>query len=524
MLLWPPRPRRLSRADMPWMAPQRFGSPGLVPRIRGADPDRTNGILPLPLYYHPVIACSLILIVAAAVQIGVWLVSMKLPAQAPGSRSFVVVHGVLLDALRGVAFAPGNEDATSRPAWFIAGLLLALSSGLTWYAVARFGLGPKWGLWTGLFWVVHPSFAFLANQPDKLTLLIALIPAAWCALLWWRRCPSTWVALLLGATLAATCLAGFQGILLLVIALPAMLLSKLASGGHRFAGAAAAVLGLAITLSVSVAGIIARQVTADLARATSAVQENRTTASRPSGMGLAPSRPVSSNWMLALTRLSTNPSGIRPSPSVQAGWWLWLARENLLSDVRRFLTRLDHDLWNALDDGSGTAVANAARKRMGAVGSDRPDLAPHLPPAVYFLADEYRQAPRDVGRWFVGRFWRTIYASRDGRVLYSLAVLQFAWLVPALWGFWIALAYRPWRWLAVSAGLFVVAYWVLVALAEPLAGNLTPVGGFGVMFALVGVTDVYERLFGRRLTAPAPASRSARLRRVQRNLRADPPL
>lgn len=189
----------------------------------------------------------------------------------------------------------------------------------------------------------------------------------------------------------------------------------------------------------------------------------------------------------------------------------FLIRDRLLDDLTRITARIDADLWSTLDDASGSHIADAA-----VIAS--PLGTASRPPAARFLIEQCRVAPAQTLAWLGERMWKSVYATRHRRVHYPFILLQFLWLIPAFWGLWIAVRYRPWRWLALTGGLFSCCQWVLVAVADPLARNLVPVGGFVVLFALVGVTDVYERFFGRRLTAPAPASRPARLKRIQRNL------
>jgi hypothetical protein len=462
---------------------------------------------PLPLYHHPLVSGSLILIAGTVVQIGVWLMNMRLAAQAAEAESSVVVHGLLLDLVRSAW--PGVEKPAVSPPIFAASLLLALSSGITWFAVARLGLGPRWGLWVGLCWVVHPSFAFIANKPDRLVLLIALLPTAWCLLLLWRRGGRIAVAMLFGVAAGLTCLAGFQGFVLLAVGTGGMMLSGSLTGRRRLIGVAMTPVGVAVSVVTVLAGLLAGQVAVDAASGRGSAASAGVIASRPAdGKSLPP--PSKTDWRASLRHLAAQPAGTRRSMRLRAVICLWCVGDNVAGALRQTAERVDTDLWNALDDGGDTTVAAAARRERS-LATDR------RPPAVQFLAEECRRAPRQAGRWFASRLWRSIYATGNGRFLYPLVLLQFAWLVPALWGYWIAIRYRPWRWLATTAGILAAAHWALVAIAEPVARNLTPIGGFAVLFALVGVTDVYERLFGRRLTAPAPASKPARLRRMQRN-------
>jgi len=456
--------------------------------------------LPTPLLQHPLVAGSIILIAAAATQVAVWLVSARPQPMQASTPPSVVVYDLLYDLARSEMAAQGLEAGRANSILVIANLLMALLSGVAWFGVARLGLGPKWGLWTGLFWVIHPSFAFLANQAEGVNLLIVIVPASWCALLAWRRSRRPRTALLFGVVSAIACFVGFQGLLMAAIAVPAMLLSTRKHGG-RLGGAAATLVGLTAGGVVLAAVVLAPQVL----RIAPAGPEAVTASEDPAKADRA--------WTLPSDRLAATRLSRGDALSIRAALRLWLLRAQLVQDVEQASDRVNTDLWNALDDGTGSPMAIAARNRSAQTSpADRPS-------AVAFLIGQCRTAPRQCVFWFAGRFWRSIYATVDGLTHYPLVVLQFTWLAPALWGFWIALRYRPWRWLAVTAGLFVLSHWSMVALAEPLSRNLTPVGGFAVLFALVGVVDVYERLFGRRLTAPAPASQPARLRRMQRNLK-----
>jgi hypothetical protein len=452
---------------------------------------------PAPLYQHPAVACSIILVAGAVVQIAVWLVCMRL-ASRPANPSSLVVHGLLQELVRGTVGGGSTEAGQGNSILFGLNVLLGLFSGVAWYGVGRLGLGPKWGLWVGLIWVVHPSFAFLANQAGKFSMLITALPTIWCLLLWWRRSRSLRTALSIGLLSAITCFMGFQGLLLLMIALPAMALSTRGEG-RRVVGVASALIGFAVGIVILAIAVAAQRMSEEAVSApTASVMEDR-------------SGHQADTWPAALETLGSGRLARRDSLRLEAGLRICRLEVQLAKDVDDMATRLETDLWNEVDDASGSPMAIAARNERAQ--TDQARL-----PACQFLAEQFRKEPRQSALWLAGRFWRSIYATADGRTSYPVVLVHFGALIPALWGLWIAFRYRPWRWLAVTGGLFTLSQWVLAAVAEPLARNMIPVGGFSLLFALVGVTDIYERLFGRRLTAPAPASQPARLRRMQRNL------
>ncbi len=391
---------------------------------------------PGPLLHHPIVALSLILVTASLAQIGVWLVHTRLPPSARLHSSAVAAHGMLFEEFSHRITRQAETSETTTPPeviLFLGCLAAALVSGVAWYGVGRTALGPTWGLWVGLCWVVHPGFAFLAPRISPLAFVIASVPLAWWLLLRWRRTGHWPTALAAGFALGVTSLLCLQGIILAATALAAMLVTPIA---RRRRLVSVLVLGLGWALLVI---------------------------------------PWHAVWVQGADRF----------------------------DLKQ---RLRFDLWRQLDSGDGSRVAEAARARAVARRADSPS------DPVAFLATQFRQSPRDTLAWFGRRGWQTLYTTDDGRLQRPLLVLQIVWLLPALWGFWVAVHHKPWRWMAVTGGLFGVTFWSAAALAEPLARNLTPVGGLGILFGLLGVADLYERIFGRRLTAIHAAEGTPRLR------------
>ncbi|GMU23125.1 MAG: hypothetical protein AMXMBFR13_32080 [Phycisphaerae bacterium] len=183
-------------------------------------PPLVSGKAFLPLHHHPVIGLSLVLIAACAAQIVVWVVSQRLLTLSGVEGSAAVLHGGLFELLR---LSVGRVwPAQTEAVLFVVCLSAALLSAVGWYGAARVVLGPPWGFWTALVWVLHPAFAFLAQRPAPLSLAFLLTPFSLWALVSWRRssrATTTWLA---GVGLAAIGLVGFQGWLLLPLVLPAI--------------------------------------------------------------------------------------------------------------------------------------------------------------------------------------------------------------------------------------------------------------------------------------------------------------
>ena len=125
---------------------------------------------------------------------------------------------------------------------------------------------------------------------------------------------------------------------------------------------------------------------------------------------------------------------------------------------------------------------------------------PQLPSPWLFLVEYGRHFPLQTARWFTSRAIRTVYTTDDGRFQRPLFVLQMMLIVPALWGCFFGIRHAPWRWMALTGLGNILIAWSIAVFTEPLARNLAPIGGMGVTFALIGLADVYERMFGRRLT------------------------
>jgi len=394
---------------------------GREDRLIGAPSSSTlvvSGPLPLPLYHHPVVALSLVLMVACLAQIAAWLVSTRLPfaaAQPPPNPAVYGYLSALLETRLGAMVPAQKVDS----ALFIAALSICVLSAAGWYGVARAGLGTRWGLWTALLWVVHPSFAFIAQRAGPLALVILLTPVSLGLLLWWRKRRRHRRALLAGAALGLLALTSLHGLLLAPILIVAILLAPF----HRKVRARGA-LFLCVGFGL--------------------VMATATMVLRPPFQLSEAARHVDTCWRLSLES--------------------------------------DHPELSATVSPEAAAVSPAE-------------------PCACLLLQYFRESPGESLRWLAGRLWRSVYATVTGTLQRPLFAMQMFFLVPAVWGCIVALRYRPWRWTAVVCCLFAAIFWLLAGLMGPLARNLTPVGGIPVILALIGVADVYERLFGRRLTS-----------------------
>jgi hypothetical protein len=183
----------------------------------------------------------------------------------------------------------------------------------------------------------------------------------------------------------------------------------------------------------------------------------------------------------------------------------WLDRLHAAEGTYAVRSRMERDLWDALDTGGTPSISGAARSMLAS------EPAGSLPPPQAALRILLQASPRESLAWFGGRLLESVYRTSDGVGRLSLVVLQLVWIVPALYGFMVCLRTRGWRWPALTAGAFVVATWGLTAFAEPLARNLVPIGGFPILFALVGIVDLYARIVGTR--TPGPLRISAAVRR-----------
>lgn len=384
---------------------------------------------PEPLLYHPVMGVSLAMIVAVAAQIAVWLFNARLlgpnqPAPAP-LPSAAIAHPALFEALRALLFRVQPATVPSEQTVFASCLLLCLLSVAAWYAAARFTLGPAWALWTAMLWSVHPVFAFLAQRPTPLTLVMVLVPFTWCLLLSWSVSPRPWKALAGGAMMGLAALAGPANVLVFVLMMPLLVIAA-RGWARRWRGPVLMTIGFVLPVA---GGLLAAH----------------------------------------------NSTRLSPAAAMQK------------------------DLWAALDTADGTPMAMAARNHLAGQGRTEPGNP------LEFLARQARTSPRSTLAWLARRAWRTLYTTSDHRFERPLLALQLVWLIPALWGTFVALRHRPWRWRTAAAICLLAVTWLASAIIEPKCRSLAPAGGVVIMLALVGVADLYERAFGRRLTEPDEA-------------------
>lgn len=416
---------------MPRRGPKNKPEGSSHPFLRGGPGGQRSGVpsppslvlpgpLPLPIYHHPVVALSLVLTVACLAQIAAWLVSTRLPVVAAQPLPSPALHGYLPGALQaGLETLATAERA--RSALFITDLGACLLSAAGWYAVARAGIGAEWGLWTALFWVVHPGFALVAQHAGPLALMILLTPVSLALMLWWRARRRQRAALLAGATLGLLALTGLQGLFVTPVAIAAMLLAPLRRA-TRTRGALFLCVGFGLVLAAA---------------------------------------------------------AVAGRPRFQ------------LSEVTRHVA----ECWPLSLDSGSSKLGLAAYRELTARSTEP------APSCARFLLRQFRESPGESLHWLGERLWQSIYATTTRPLQRPLFAMQMLFIVPAAWGGIVALRHGPWRWTAMVCGLFVAVFWLLAGLMEPLARNLTPIGGIPILLALVGLADIYERLFGRRLTS-----------------------
>ncbi len=150
----------------------------------------------------------------------------------------------------------------------------------------------------------------------------------------------------------------------------------------------------------------------------------------------------------------------------------------------------------ALDNNDGSVVARAMRAQAVLAVEGQSGQAAERWHAAW---RELKRSPGELPTWLLGRAWRCLYATSDGRFQQPLFALNLAILVPAIWGALVCLHQRAWRWQAAAGIAIFSAFWLTAAIFEPLARSMAPVGCMLVVFALVAVADLYERAFGRRL-------------------------
>jgi hypothetical protein len=155
----------------------------------------------------------------------------------------------------------------------------------------------------------------------------------------------------------------------------------------------------------------------------------------------------------------------------------------------------DHFLAS-LDEGDGSAISRAMRNPI-------PPNEPTGPVRLRAIAHEVAHSPAELPVWLLRRMWRTIYATSDGHFQRPLFAVQLALLVPAIWGAVVCLRQPRWRGRALASMALIAAFWLVAAIAAPFARSLSPIGGMVTIFALVAIADLYERAFGRRLSASA---------------------
>ncbi|HOA73952.1 MAG TPA: hypothetical protein PL151_01775 [Phycisphaerae bacterium] len=194
----------------------------------------------------------------------------------------------------------------------------------------------------------------------------------------------------------------------------------------------------------------------------------------------------------------------RPWPAFALIWLGFLLPMLVAAELVRHslaanpLIEFQTDLLRVLEDES-TPVAPTLTAEVGPTGATS-ELSPRR--VLALLSDSVKRSPFQWIGWLSGRAWRTVYATADGHFERPLFAVQMAVMLPAVWGAVVCLRQSFWRWPAIAGLILLGTHWLMAMLVEPLARSLAPAGGVIVLFALVGVVDLYERAFGRQLQAP----------------------
>lgn len=410
--------------------PARSPEPPLKLRTGGADDVLVRP--PAPPHHHPLVAISLILLIASAAQVGAWALTSRLLTPTWSPPGAALHYGVWLHTIG--AHLSESEGAAALPVKLIFGgsLVLSLTTAAAWFIAGRAAIGIPWGIFTGLVWALHPAFAFVASRAIPLNASIVLTGWLAAALIWWRyRGQRSTPAIAAGVLAGLLALTSVAGLLLIPLVLPTMTRAR----GRRWRRWRSAIFFAGIAIGVVLAGRVFFPPAA---------------------------------WQTA-----------------RNGWDADLATQ-VVEDPRFPLSR------------TSTTRAGEASGTEWAWGE---------------IVRAARQSPVQLARWYGVRLIRTVFTTTDHRFERPLLALQLAFLVPAMWGAWVAWQHPPWRWLVVFALVTGLAFWCSAALLEPLARNLTPVGGFPILLALLGCADLYERVFGRRLVEPITPLPKRRARR-----------
>ncbi len=154
-------------------------------------------------------------------------------------------------------------------------------------------------------------------------------------------------------------------------------------------------------------------------------------------------------------------------------------------------------------------------------GSDAPRITPTAaraaeaegsmaPTRFAALLREVARSPVQWSTWLGRRAWRTLYSTADGHFERPLFIVHLIVLLPALWGAVVCLCQPVWRWPSLAGILLLVTFWLIAAIADPLARSVAPAGGVLAIFALVAISDLYERAFDRELAATQFGASSTR--------------
>ena len=384
-------------------------------------PARGNQPPRCPLHHHPVVALSIMIMVASAAQVGAWFLQRDPTVNSTSACSSLVAHDLVYRPAVQWLEARIPDSLTATRAVFVAHVAVCLLSAAAWYASAYLAFGAGWAFWTAVFWAAHPLFAITAQRPGAMGLTMLGVAGSWMLLAWWGRSASLRVAFIAGLSWGLTLFTSLLPLLLVPFLLIALLLSP--------------------------PGLIRR---------------------------LAGSLLFAAAFLLPAA----------------AGWGLLRAS----GQSAAFRDRLEIDLWNRIDVADGSSMSRAAREVRAARSPDA-----LKPSAAAFLASQVLQTPGDAVWWLARRFALAPVAGAASVSGGAMAAVQWSALLPAAWGLLVALRLRPWRWATATGATMSLLVWGWAALVDPRARALAPVCAFAVTLAIIGMADLYERVFGRRL-------------------------
>jgi hypothetical protein len=435
---------------------------------------------PPTIFSHPVVAASLVVIIAAAVQIGWWYLNAHV-GQVTGPMTLrvsrAVVHGILFDAVEDLVLAQPLYSLRPEAFMFVLFMALALLSGVVWLWFASCHAGRRIALVAVIALVAHPWFSMVVHRPDDvLTPLILIVALAAGSLAWWYRSQRLAAAASAGLWLAV--MSGFSIHFLLL--LPGALLMMLLSGRGVLRSIQSMLCCLCVFAAVSIPM---------LAFATPWVA-SRIDRGRPSVVAQATQHLHASSTVDFLI------SRIHAGSTWSDTQWHRAALEAgyvSLTSWDAMLQRMEVDLWSAIDNGDGSSVARAAVEVASSTSLAR------RPNAVRFLFMQIRKDPFTTSWWMFERAGDSLTRlqpgnSEEGSSMRLVEIiflgLQIVTVALACVGFVVGVLRAHMRWLTITSLIFTLSFLLMAAMAEPLARSLTPVAGFVVLYAVMGTRSM----------------------------------